>query len=184
MKHIKKILIITMFIMISLLNVNISPISNKQEVIGVIMKYPTKKNDLKQYLYDLGNRESKNNYTIVNTLGYMGRFQFGMSTLKSIGIDVTEEQFLQDALLQDMAMLRLLKTNRKTLSNIIHKYDSTYVNGLLVTESGILAGAHLGGSGNVKKYLNRNGKYNKKDAYGTSVGSYTHTFSGYELNLD
>lgn len=182
MKRLKQLVINLTFMITSISFINVSTVTEKEEIVGVLIKEPEIKNDLKKYLHDLGNRESKNNYQAVNSLGYLGRYQFGMKTLSNIGVNTTKTEFLQDAMLQDSAMLRLLKQNKITLSTVISKYDSTIVDGLLVTESGILAGAHLGGSGNVKKYLTRG--INRKDAYGTSIGNYTHTFSGYELNLD
>jgi hypothetical protein len=54
------------------------------------------------------------------------------------------------------------------LKDIIKKYDGKVVGGILVTESGILAAAHLGGAGSVSdtsKIMEK--KY--QDAYGTSI---------------
>jgi hypothetical protein len=34
----------------------------------------------------LGYRESENKYKTVNSLGYLGKYQFGNATLKSVGI--------------------------------------------------------------------------------------------------
>jgi hypothetical protein len=42
------------------------------------------------------------------------------------------------------------------------------VSGIVVTES-ILAAAHLGGAGSVKRYFKNNGEKYIKDAYGTSI---------------
>jgi hypothetical protein len=44
------------------------------------------------------------------------------------------------------------------------------VSGILVTESGILAAAHLGGAGSVKRYFKNNGEKYIKDAYGLQYG--------------
>ena len=52
----------------------------------------------------------------------------------------------------------------------------------LVTESGILAAAHLSGPGNVKKYLRSSGRLKFKDAFGTSIESYLISFSKYDLS--
>jgi hypothetical protein len=51
-----------------------------------------------------------------------------------------------------------------------------------VTESGILAAAHLAGAGNVKKYLRSYGENDVEDAYGTSISEYLEKFSGYDLS--
>ena len=48
-------------------------------------------------------------------------------------------------------------------------------------ESGILAAAHLGGAGNVKKFF-RNGK-NFADGNGTKMTSYMKRFANYQLNI-
>jgi hypothetical protein len=52
---------------------------------------------------------------------------------------------------------------------------------MLITESGILAAAHLGGQGSVKRYF-KNGKV-FKDGNGTKITSYMNKFSGYEIKL-
>jgi hypothetical protein len=54
--------------------------------------------------------------------------------------------------------------------------------GIRVTESGILAAAHLGGVGSVKKFFRNNGNRYYKDAYGTSIRSYMREFGGYETS--
>jgi outer membrane receptor for Fe3+-dicitrate len=78
-------------------------------------------------------------------------------------------------------MDKLLKENKKTLRRYIRKYDGKMVHGVYVTESGILAAAHLGGAGNVINWF-RNGE-DFKDANGTPITKYIKDFSGYELNL-
>jgi hypothetical protein len=56
------------------------------------------------------------------------------------------------------------------------------IKGIEVTESGILAAAHLAGAGNVKKYLRSHGKIDVEDAFGTSISNYLDKFSGYDLS--
>jgi len=133
------------------------------------------------FLDAIGFRESGNRYDIVNSFGYMGKYQFGKSTLKGLGFDVTQEEFLNSPELQEKAMYELLKHNKKKLKRFIKKYDGQVVHGVLVTESGILAAAHLAGQGNVKRFF-RNG-YEFKDGYGTKMTSYMEQFGGYNLNV-
>ena len=45
------------------------------------------------------------------------------------------------------------------LKKEIEKYEGTILNGIHVTESGILAAAHLGGAGSVKKYFKNKMSY-------------------------
>ena len=42
--------------------------------------------ELQRFLNDIGHRESGNRYDITNTWGYMGKYQFGKSTLKRFRI--------------------------------------------------------------------------------------------------
>jgi hypothetical protein len=130
----------------------------------------------------IGYRESENKYRKVNSLGYLGKYQFGNSTLKSVGIHDTEK-FLRSPKLQEKAFVALLAKNKSILQDIIEKYDGKVVNGVLITESGILAAAHLGGAGSVKKYFRSNGKRYIKDAYGTSIQSYLKAFGGYDTSF-
>ena len=134
------------------------------------------------FLDAIGGKESGNNYSIVNSYGYMGRYQFGASTLKGLGYDVSEEEFLNSPALQEEAMLKLLKHNKKKLKKYINKYEGRIVHGVYITESGILAAAHLGGQGNVKKFFRKGIEF--KDGYGTTITSYMEKFSGYKLDLN
>ena len=138
--------------------------------------------ELLRFLNDIGHRESGNRYDITNTWGYMGRYQFGKSTLKGLGFDVTREEFLNNPQLQEEAMLALLNHNKKKLQPYIDIYDGKTINGMYISESGILAAAHLGGQGSVKRYF-KNGKI-FKDAYGTKITSYMKQFSGYDIKLN
>jgi hypothetical protein len=144
-------------------------------------KVMVKTYDRNGFLNAIGHFESGNDYKKVNTLGYLGRYQFGKSTLKTIKVKATKEEFLNNPHLQETAMWRLLKHNQRRLKKYIELYDGKVYNGKVITESGILAAAHLAGQGNVKKFF-KNGK-NTKDAYGTSLSKYLYEFSGYELKL-
>lgn len=133
------------------------------------------------FLQAIGHKESGNNYSVVNSFGYMGKYQFGASTLKGLGFKVTKEEFLNNPALQEEAMQALLVHNRKKLKRQIEKYCEQTINGVYVTESGILAAAHLAGQGNVKRFFRKG--YEFKDGYGTTMTSYMRKFSGYQLDL-
>lgn len=134
------------------------------------------------FLNELGFKESGNDYKKVNRLGYMGKYQFGKSTLKLLDIETTKKEFLTNPELQEYAISKLLLENKKTLSRFIEKYDGKIVHGVYVTESGILAAAHLGGAGKVARWF-RSGK-DFEDANGTSITKYMKIFSGYSLNIE
>lgn len=134
------------------------------------------------FLDAIGHQESGNRYDIVNRFGYMGKYQFGKSTLKTLKIKVSKEAFLNSPDLQEFAMLSLLRHNKKRLQKYIDQYEGEVVHGILVTESGLLAAAHLGGQGSVKKWF-RTGKV-RKDGNGVKITNYMQRFGGYNLNLD
>jgi len=137
--------------------------------------------NLDTFLYDMAERESSNRYDVVNQYGYMGAYQFGSQTLKNLGYKVTRKEFLSNPILQEEAMLKLLKANKYTLRRQIKKYDGKLVNGVLVTESGLLAAAHLVGAGTVRKWIRNGKKYT--DGNGVDLTSYLVKFNGYYLNI-
>ena len=134
-----------------------------------------------EFLDAIGHRESGNRYKIVNKFGYMGKYQFGKSTLKGLGFKVTQDEFLNSPYIQEKAMQELLIHNRKKLDKWICKYNGQEVNGILITESGVLAAAHLAGAGNVRKFFRKG--YEFEDGFGTKMTTYMVQFSGYNLDL-
>lgn len=138
--------------------------------------------ELNRFLTDIGFRESGNRYDITNSWGYMGKYQFGKSTLKGLGFEVTRKEFLSNPQLQEEAMMALLLHNKEKLQTYIDLYDGETINGMYISESGILAAAHLGGQGSVKRYF-RNGKV-FRDGNGTKITSYMNQFSGYDIKLN
>ncbi len=130
----------------------------------------------------IGHRESESKYKKINSLGYLGKYQFGTETLKSVGVK-SSTTFLNSPELQERAFIALLAKNKWELKREIEKYDGTVLNGIRITESGILAAAHLGGAGSVKKYFRHEGKRNFRDAYGTSIRSYMKMFGGYDTSF-
>jgi len=138
-------------------------------------------NETEMFLNAIGMRESSNRYDVVNGWGYMGKYQFGKRTLKNLGYDISKKEFLNSPHIQEMAMLDLLSHNKKILQSYINQYSGVIVDGIEITESGILAAAHLGGPGNVKRYFKKGKQF--KDGNGTKLTSYLTNFSGYALNL-
>ena len=135
-----------------------------------------------KFLEDLGMRESSGNYKSVNQFGYLGKYQFGRKTLNALGFDeVSNREFLANASIQEEAMFALLLHNKRILRRQIEKYHGQTINGIYITESGILAAAHLAGPGNVKKFLRKG--YEFHDGNGTKMTSYMVKFSGYQLEF-
>lgn len=127
-------------------------------------------------------KESRGNYFTVNTLGYLGKYQFGAETLKLIGI-YNPNQFLYTPELQEKAFLANAERNKWILRKDIKRFQGKTINGVLVTESGILAAAHLAGPGSVKRYLRSYGNANVADAYGSTVRHYMKKFAGYDTSF-
>lgn len=127
-------------------------------------------------------KESRGNYFTVNTLGYLGKYQFGKNTLKLIGIYNTH-QFLNNPELQEKAFIAYTARNKWVLRRDIKRFVGKTIDGVLVTESGILAAAHLAGPGSVKKYLRSYGAIGFTDAYGTTIRNYMKKFSGYDTSF-
>ena len=129
----------------------------------------------------LGFKESRGNYFTVNEYGYLGKYQFGRSTLQVIGVYNTIE-FLNNPILQEEAFSANTSRNKWVLRRDIKRYVGRTIGGIKITESGILAAAHLAGPGNVKKYLRSGGVNNFNDAFGTSIRYYMKKFSGYDTS--
>ena len=55
------------------------------------------------------------------------------------------------------------------------------INNVVITKSGMIAASHLGGAGSLIKFLQSEGKINKQDVLGTSIGDYLSKFEKYEL---
>ena len=133
------------------------------------------------FLYNLAEYESGNDYRKVNRLGYLGKYQFNINTLKLLKIKCTPQEFINQPLLQEHAMELYLKYNKNQLKDYIGKYQFTWRYDIYITESGILAASHLTGSENVKKFLKYGDDF--KDANNTSIKTYLKLFSGYNLEF-
>ena len=159
---------------------------------------------LQQFLNDLGARESGGNYKAFNRYGYAGKYQMGEAALIDAGYyrkpsrrynnDWTGEfvgkdnvrslqDFLNTPRAQENAQIIFKKKQWGYLKAVgAHNYLGLIINEILITSSGLLAGAHLKGAGSVIEYLRSHGKNNSKDAFGTSIESYIKHFAGYDVS--
>jgi len=126
-------------------------------------------------------KESQGKYSVVNTLGYLGKYQFGKTTLQRFKIYNTQA-FLNNPELQENAFIALCKVNKWILRKDIKRSVGKIINGIKITESGILAASHLSGAGNVKKFLRSNGVVRFTDAYGSTIQHYMKRFGGYNVS--
>ncbi|MGJ8685674.1 MAG: peptidoglycan-binding protein LysM [Nonlabens sp.] len=126
-------------------------------------------------------KESQGKFWKVNSLGYMGKYQFGMSTLETLGV-TDSLRFLRSPRLQERVFIKNLRYNHEILEPYILKYAGKKVGGVYITESGILAAAHLSGPGGVKRFFKTKGRKSNRDAYGSSVKTYMKRFAGYDMS--
>lgn len=131
----------------------------------------------------LGFFESGSDYKKINRLGYLGKYQFGRSTLKVLRVKKINK-FINIPELQEKAFLMNVMRNKWILRREIKRFNGKKLNNILITESGIIAAAHLSGPGNVKKYLRNYGddKFDLGDINGTKISDYIKTFKGYDLS--
>ena len=157
----------------------------------------------KDFLNDLGARESGGNYQAFNKYGYAGKYQMGEAALIDAGYYKKAskiynndwsgvftgkdginsiQDFLNSPQAQENAQICFKKCQWRYLKALgADKYINKIINGYTITQSGLLAACHLKGAGSVAKYLNSNGKINEKDAFKNSVENYLKQFAGYDV---
>lgn len=162
----------------------------------IIIRPPEDRGDLYVFMGVMAERESNNTPSVVNRYGYLGKYQFSPKTLWALGrrFKVSREEFLGTEALQDSAMVVYLQDNRLTIQDLIVRFNGKWYRGIYITESGLLAGAHLVGPSGLRAWLDptftitRNGREFRPRIYdgnGTHVQEYVAMFSGYDLdNLD
>ena len=139
-------------------------------------------NDFNGFKESLGFKESSGRYNRINKFGFMGKYQFNLNTLKMYKIK-DSKNFIDSPQLQERVFLINVQRNKWILRKDIKWFVGTIINGTKISESGIIAAAHLAGPGNVKKYLRSNGKDDKKDAFGTSITKYMKYFQNFDLSM-
>ena len=91
-------------------------------------------------------------------------------------------QFLYNPELQEKAFLANAERNKWILRRDIKRFVGKTINGVNVTESGILAAAHLAGPGSVKKYLRSYGANGFQMLMELLYDTYMKKFSGYDTS--
>jgi hypothetical protein len=133
-----------------------------------------------------GNFKAKNNVVGAGGIpGHFGRLQFGVARLneaKAAGVmpgGMTPQQFLQNPEVQvAVEQWHINDIVSFAESNDITKYIGSNIKGVPVTMDGLIAVAHLGGKGGLKKFVESGGEYNPADANGTSLLDYLGTHQG------
>ena len=155
------------------------------------------------FLEALRLRESSGNYLAVNTLGYLGAYQFGEAALVDLGfvtldgnaydndfsggftgkLDVySVSDFLTSPEAQDAAALEWMPLVWRYIEAVdLDGGAGHVVDGILLTASGLLAGAHLLGAGTLRNWVQSGGTLELRDGYGTPITEYLSMFGGYEI---
>lgn len=165
---------------------NVSPTKGGSAVSGNIPSDNSMGIDYNSYASALAKKESGGDYGAVNSLGYVGKYQFGAMALEDMGlvkkgvgkkgqkalddpsnwnVEGGKQAFLGNAQLQEDTMLRYTQQNFKALARlgvITKDTDPKEV-------AGYLAAAHLLGPGGARDL--KQGK-SGTDAYGTSSAAY------------
>lgn len=156
------------------------------------------------FLDALGERESGGFYGAVNKFNYLGKYQMGEPAMVDAGYYVkpsqrydnswtgeftgkdgvySMKQFLNNEQAQENAQRSFKKKQWGYLKATgADKYLGQLINGHEVTQSGLLAAAHLKGVQSVMNYLKSNGKVVDRDAFGTGVEEYLQKFGGYDAS--
>ena len=172
----------TVLTSVSIDSSNIYSAKEKPEFIVKLHTVPFIDKDFIGFKEFLGFFESGSDYSKINRFGYLGKYQFGKGTLKIYGVSDLNN-FIKSPELQERVFLMNVKRNKWILRREIKKYSNIFLGDLYISESGILAAAHLSGPGNVKKFLRNKASrdFNKKDANGTSISDYIRIFKNYNL---
>ena len=156
------------------------------------------------YLKALAIQESSLNPTLENPFGYVGLFQMGEAALQDAGYykgDSTPKtndwsgifigkngvnsiaDFKANPDVQVAAVVAFQNVQWKQIQVLgLDKSVGKTINGILITQSGLLAGAHLVGVGGLQKFINSNGAVISVDGNGTSISQYISQFGGYTIS--
>ena len=166
------------------------------------------KGDIDDFLKALFQREAGGkDHTVVNYAGYVGKYQFGESALIDLGYYTADgtnnndwsgkwkgkngidnlQAFLNNKAEQDVAAKEWVALLCKRMRIFkLDAYIGQTIKGIEITDSGLIAGAHLKGFGSekspgVRQFLKSNGDTDPKDGLGTTVSHYIELFAGYDV---
>ena len=168
----------------------LSGVNNKQEQIDISeVSIPIveedesdSRKDLLRFLEAIARFESNDRYDVVNPYGFLGRYQFSPMTIRHLGYDILNEDFLRNKRLQDEIMLAYMRENYISLRPYIEQYNNTNYKGIYITTSSILAGAHFAGATGMRRFLlSRSDSVGKTDANGMTLRRYMTKFSDYNV---
>jgi len=148
-----------------------------QKIVESINTLDVKEDD-KDYLITLGNRESSLNPS-ARQGSYTGLYQFNKNSLDTVR--VSPKDYKDNIFKQHEAALRYKAHNLSVLKNYL-KYVGKKADGVKITENGLAAAAHLLGAGTVKDFFDgtthsSRAKEGFTDALGTNILEYFQLFA-------
>jgi hypothetical protein len=152
------------------------------------------------FLLALAKSESSQRYDVVNTKGFLGKYQMGEEALIDSGyykrdgklgntfLDKfwtgkdgvkSKQGFLDSPQAQENAIRDYMKVQwGYVIFHNLDRYIGQKVHGILITTSVLLAGSHLGGHTNLNKFIKLGTEF--EDDYDTKISGYVKKFAGYE----
>ena len=124
-----------------------------------------RRGDLNAFKTALAGRESGGKYYIENRYGFLGKYQFGTDALKDLGYIGADgkwtgkdgirsaEDFKRSPQAQERAMDLWVKQKLRGVKRF-ERYVGQTVRGVPITRSGLVAGAHLVGTGGIEAFFN------------------------------
>jgi hypothetical protein len=182
-------------------------VQNDDAAVAALAPTASSGRTFENFLAAVALRESSGDYTVVNSLGFLGAYQFGEGALTDIGYYqpdgtagndwiggwtgkngiTSKAAFLANRTGQDTAMkewISKLWDYAKAPEFEMAKYVGQVINGVTITPSAIIAGEHLVGMTPTAAYLTSGGTTNPTDPAGTPVAEYVKLFAGYATPYD
>ena len=168
-----------------------------------------RRGDLNAFKTALAGRESGGKYYIENRYGFLGKYQFGTQALMDLGYIGRDgkwtgkdgvrsaEDFKRSPQAQERAMDLWVKQKLRGVKKF-ERYVGQTIKGIPITRSGLVAGAHLVGTGGIEAFFDSNkcrrphGKGGKNaprcnsagipvDGNNTPITEYMRKFAGYSM---
>ena len=151
----------------------------------------------------LRHMESRGNYRAVNTLNFIGAYQFGEAALVDLGYvrrdrDLYDNNFgggfrgkdgirsVADFLNNPKVQDKAARAWMKLMWNYIEKerlsrYAGKRIGKVTLSPSGMLAATHLLGTGGLRQFIKTGGSNKIRDPYGMPISSYIERLAGYNI---
>ena len=155
------------------------------------------------FFVTLRNMESGGDYRAVNTLNFIGAYQFGEAALVDLGYvrrdrDLYDNDFgggftgkdgirsvrdfLNNPPVQDKAARAWMKVMWRYIEGErLHRYAWTKVGGVTLTPSGMLGATHLLGTGGLRDFIRSGGSSKVRDPYGTPISRYVKKLAEFDV---